>query len=505
MAENKLDRRDFVKVSGAGLLGAALAGTGNSVRAQKAPAASGRSGGPVRIVFLVSDGMSMGVPSMAEEFSQLVRGRGTHFHGLLHNPTAARGFFQTPSLSSLVTDSAAASTAWSSGSRVFNGALNVLPDGTLLRPILPIFQEKGFGTGLVTTTRLTHATPAGFTVSHPNRNDEDPIAAKMMEAGVDVMLGGGKRHFEAVATKDGKPLAEVAKAAGYAFADTKQAMAAAPSGKLLGTFYGSHLPYTIDHMNSEELKGTVPTLAEMTRVALERLLEHENGFLLQVEGGRVDHAAHSSDAAAILWDQLAFDDAVGVALEMAAEHPDILVVVTSDHGNANPGLNGIGSGYSGSTAAFEKLAEADASFELLRPQLEGAASAEAVGAIIARHLGIELEAAHLATLAARLKGEEVPVLNKAFQSPTGVLGNLLANYNGVGWTSSSHTLDWVPLAATGPGAEAWAGVHHLTAAKQLFQKPAGIEHTNPSMTPAQAAEYREAAAAFSLPREDAWG
>jgi Alkaline phosphatase len=82
---------------------------------------------------------------------------------------------------------------------------------------------------------------------------------------------------------------------------------------VLGLFYDSHVPYTVDHIHSDELKRTVPTLAEMTRKALEILGDAPNGFLLQVEGGRVDHAAHANDAAGIMWDQLAFDDAIEVA------------------------------------------------------------------------------------------------------------------------------------------------------------------------------------------------
>jgi alkaline phosphatase len=112
--------------------------------------------------------------------------------------------------------------------------------------------------------------------------------------------------------------------------------------KVLGLFYDSHLPYTIDHIHSDALKRTVPTLAEMTRKALEILGDAPNGFLLQVEGGRVDHAAHANDAASIMWDQLAFDDAVEVVYEFVAKRDDTLMIVTSDHGNANPGLNGMG-------------------------------------------------------------------------------------------------------------------------------------------------------------------
>ncbi|MDY7109537.1 MAG: alkaline phosphatase, partial [Planctomycetota bacterium] len=138
-----------------GLVGAGPAG-------QAAPGRPMRNREVRNIIFMVSDGMSPGVPELAESFSQLVRGRSTNWHELARDPRTSRGYLQTGSLSSMVTDSAAASTAWASGSRAFNGALNVLPDGTRLTPVGRLARTAGRALGLVTTTTITHATPAGF-------------------------------------------------------------------------------------------------------------------------------------------------------------------------------------------------------------------------------------------------------------------------------------------------------------------------------------------------------
>src|SRR4029434_4694557 len=113
----------------------------------------------------------------------------------------------------------------------------------------------------------------------------------------------------------------------------------AADARVLGLFWSDHLPYTIDRNREPAMQSRVPTLAEMTSSALQNLSHSPDGFLLQVEGGRVDHAAHDNDAASMLHDQLAFDDAIGVALEFAKEHGDTLVIITTDHGTGNPGLS----------------------------------------------------------------------------------------------------------------------------------------------------------------------
>ena len=90
----------------------------------------------------------------------------------------------------------------------------------------------------------------------------------------------------------------------------------------------------------------------MTEIALGSLSQSSEGFLLQIEGARVDHAAHNNDAAALLWDQIAFDDAIQTVLRFAGKHPDTLIVITSDHGNSNPGMNSMSSKYGEPTPAL---------------------------------------------------------------------------------------------------------------------------------------------------------
>jgi alkaline phosphatase len=476
-------RREILRLGLAGATGLALTKLAPAQRRQ-------RSAGRVKnIIFMVSDGMSAGVPSLAHEFGKLVRGKGSFWYQLLQSPDATLGFFDMAALNSLVTDSASASSAWGSGSRIFNGQINVLPDGTRLTPIAQIAKQAGKKVGLVTTTRITHATPAGFAAVQSRRDDEDDIAPQYLNV-VDVLMGGGLRHYAPNRRKDGKDLIKTYQNVGYVYWNTRdQVIGNARPEKVLGLFYDSHLPYTVDHIHSDELKRTVPTLAEMTRKALQILGDAPNGFLLQVEGGRVDHAAHANDAAGIMWDQLAFDDAIEVTYEFVAKRNDTLLIITSDHGNSNPGLNGMGDEYEASNKAMAMLQHAKCSFEELPNKLRNAGSADEVRDILKAQLGIEINGEEANALAGAIKGNLPPIWNRQHRNLQGLMGQILSNYNGYGWVGTSHTADYTWITALGPGREEFHGLVRNTDAFYKMLKLFGLSHKNPSMTPEEARKY----------------
>jgi alkaline phosphatase len=392
------------------------------------------------------------------------------------------------SLDSLVTDSSSASSSWGSGSRIFNGWVNMLPDGTRLTPIAQIVKAAGKKVGLVTTTRITHATPAGFAAVQRRRDDEDEIAPQYLNV-VDVLMGGGLRHYDPRLRSDKRDLISEYTRNGYTFWNRRdQVVSKEVPEKVLGLFYNSHLPFTLDHLHSEELQRTVPTLAEMTRKALEILSRSPNGFLLQVEGGRVDHAAHANDAAAIMWDQLAFDDAIEVVYNFAARRDDTLVIITSDHGNSNPGLNGMGAEYRQSNACFERLARAKCSFEAL-PRFLQQPTPSAVREVIKEQLGIEINAEEGEALANALANRMPPVWNRQHANLNGLLGQILSNYNGIGWTGTSHTADYTWITAFGTGREEFHRLVRNTDAFYKMLKLFGLSHKNPSMTPQEARKF----------------
>jgi alkaline phosphatase len=469
----------------------AAAGSGLSYAA---PAAKGKAR---NIIFMVSDGMSAGVLPLAELFSQLTRARGTHWHRLLQRKDVAHGLFDMASLNSPVTDSAAASSSWGSGVRIFNAAINTLPDGRKLTTLAELARDRGKKVGLVTTATVTHATPAGFAASQPRRDDEALIAPQYLNR-VDIVLGGGTKFFDPSARPDKQNLWAEYQAKGYALARTRDELRTAPAGKLLGVFSPSHIPFCLDRRHNPELDQRTPPLAEMARAALDRLASHPQGFLLQIEGGRIDHAAHNNDAAAMLWEQLEFDDALGVALDFQQRQPNTLLVITTDHGNSNPGLNGTGKEYGGTSQAFARLREFRASFERTSPKLLGVADPQRVIEVVSEATGIRIETREAEAVIQCVAKHKNLDWNAQHDNPQGVMGQILGNRTGIGWTGTNHTADFTTLTALGPGAGDFAGLVRNTGAFERITHQLGVQFKNPEM-PFEQAQALRASAPVVLP------
>lgn len=449
------------------------------------------------IIFMVSDGMSPNVLPLAEIFSKMARGRGTVWQELLTRRDVTRGMFDMASLNSPVTDSSSASSSWATGSRIFNAWINMLPDGTKLTPIGVLAHDKGKRVGLVTTATVTHATPAGFAAIEKSRDNEAGIAPQYRGV-VDVVLGGGHRFFDPAQRKDGKDLYAWYREAGYTTCRTKKEMQAArDKQKLIGIFDNSHLPYTVDQLNDVKLQETVPTLAEMSRLALEILDRGREGFLVQIEGARVDHGAHLNDAAGLLWDQLAFDDAIRVALEFQAKRPDTLIVLCADHGNSSPSLRGMGVEYCDSQACFENMLKARGSYTpLIRALKDGPREA------IERILGIQLTAEEAEPVTAAINRSRPTSINKQLNNITGTLGQVLSNHTGIAWVGESHTADYIVTTAVGPGADEFLGLVRNTDVFGKLTRMMGVNFKNPAMDPEAAKKFR--AAVFRPHRQVHW-
>lgn len=151
------------------------------------------------------------------------------------------------------------------------------------------------------------------------------------------MMGGGEEFFNPEKRTDKKDLYAVYKQKGYQVLKTKADLSNIDRNKkILGVYNTGALPFAVDRAGIEELQRT-PSLADMTSAAINHLKDHPEGFVLQVEGGKVDWAAHANDISALIHDQLAFDEAVKTAVDFAEKDGNTLVVITTDHGNANPG------------------------------------------------------------------------------------------------------------------------------------------------------------------------
>jgi alkaline phosphatase len=444
---------------------------------------------PTKIIHLVADGMSMGMLTMADHLSQLTRQKGLTWLKLYNHTGTVPAMMNVRSLNSLVTDSSASSCAWSTGSRIVNGTVNILPDGRVLKTLYELFGQAGWKRALVTTTEITHATPAGFAASGLRREAAETIAVQYLERKVDILLGGGNKFLDPARRADKRDLLNEYQTAGYTVMRKASDLAAAPKDKpWLGVFSDSHIPYWVDQIHDEATRASVPTLAAMTRRALEKL-GRESRFILQVEGGRVDHAAHICDAAAALHEQIGFDEAIDVCLEFQAKHPDTLLVITTDHGTGNPGLNGTGKDYSASGPLFKNVLQVKASF----------------GAIVKRLGGVDYPLAlktppapeQFAEVLKELTGYEAgkdkmkqfyPFIEGKGQSVYGTMntfgiqfGQLMANHLGIGWTGSSHTADYVPLLALGPGADRFRGFIQNTDVFRHYMAFGKIDFRNPEV------------------------
>ncbi|WP_428388612.1 alkaline phosphatase [Mucisphaera sp.] len=433
-------RRGFLKGTAAVAAGAAGLSLGTGVKVARAQSVRGGRGGRARnVVFMVADGMSQGVWTMADMASRQLHGRRSAWASLYMGGAPVTQMM-THSANSLVTDSAAAGSAWGSGVHIDNGVINQR-DGRDLEPILVTARDRGMATGLVTTTRVTHATPASFVANVPSRNMEDEIAGQMLDRRVDLILGGGARHFSDDLLSKHEDLAVVRDTAGLR-------AAAMTEGRLLGLFNGSHMSYDLDRPETE------PHLKEMSLVALKHLAAKSKGgrgFVLQIEGGRVDHAGHGNDAPGNLFDQIAFDDAVEAVVGWARRRGDTLVLVMTDHGCGGPELTLYGDE---GNEGFAKLLKAKSS--VTAAQIAAGREQDRVVKLVAElreRMGVELAMDEIDHLERVLVNDAMGDGFSGSRSDSAVIGSVLANHWGVAFVSGNHTAEMVHATAVGPGSE----------------------------------------------------
>ncbi len=499
---NGLTRREVMRLLGAGAL-AALVPAMLPGAAQGAKASEGefeRAAGP-GVIFVVGDGMPTGVVRAMHELRTGVFGRAdSNLYARLRDPKSSVGYMATASLSSIVTDSSSASAAWATGVKTINHSLSVLPDGRTLTTIFELVKPRGVATGLVTTTRVTHATPAAWVSHQADRDAEDAIAAELLAFRPDVLLGGGRKHFDPKKRTDGHDLLAGFATAGYEVATDRAALLAAPASSrpLVGLFNASHISYCVDRLNDASL-GSQPSLPEMTTATLKRLAKNPGGFLLQVEAGRIDHASHSNDAWSAIMDTVELDDTLGVIDAFLKVNPRTLVIVTSDHGNSGWGVNGTGPEYNDATSALRSYHAGKASFEATIKRMQGKNAGE-IQALMAEMSGYSISPEDAALIGESMQPGYQPFPGDFIYQPDATMGRILANSvypkkgaptvrrGNVGFTSCNHTAEDQLLLAYGHKAKEM-GLDRLvdnTALYGVMCRVFGVRHQNPAMTQAQA-------------------
>jgi len=317
---------------------------------------------PKNVIFFLGDGMGMTTMTAARIYSVGEDGQ------LTMDTLPETGFVKTFSNDAQVTDSAPSMAAYMTGVKMNNEVISMTADtqaynaagssyisgrnttcptsgnGSKVSTVLELAIAKGLSTGVVTTARLTHATPAATYAHICNRNGENDIASQAVPShanyntalgkGVDVLMGGDSSYWQpgvGLSTRKDDLVAAM-KASGYTFVSDLASFNAAPTAagtKLLGLFDQAlaqgHMSYEADRDKTKE-----PSIAEMTSKAIDILSKNKNGYFLMVEGGRIDHANHETNAKRALIDTVAFDDAIKAAIAKV-DLKNTLIVVTADH------------------------------------------------------------------------------------------------------------------------------------------------------------------------------
>ncbi|MFF2155872.1 alkaline phosphatase [Paenibacillus chitinolyticus] len=441
--------------------GALAAGTTAAEKEQKAASKN--------VIVLIGDGMGPAQVSAGRTFSKNKLGKDhleldSYFVGQA-TTYADRGEDGGTIVSGEVTDSASAGTAFATGNKTYNAAISVSNED-VSKPFASVIEASelaGKATGLVTTARITHATPAVYASHVRNRDNESAIASQYLNDGnVDVLFGGGKQFFlskEEKGKRTDKTIIPDFEKEGYKVVYDKQGLASldGKTGKALGLFGNSHVDYVLDRTN------TVPNLAEMTSKAIDILSSNPKGFTMMVEGGRIDHAGHANDLPSVVQEMLDFDAAVKVAMDFAKKDGNTSVVVTADHETGGLSLSRDNI-YEINVDAWD---DQQKSSELIGGELKNAKTVEDVKALVAKYTG------HT-----DLTDDEAKFIlagDGSSYKQEGAFNAVMSKRYLVGWSGHGHSAVDVGVWAYGPIAEKVKGQIDNTEIARAVASVAGID------------------------------
>ena len=274
--------------------------------------ATSDSGPAKNIILLIGDGMGLTQISSAFYYKDSL----PHYArfnniGLMKTSSTVR-----------ITDSAAGATAFSAGEKTYNGAIAVNTDTVAVPTILEMLSKEGWKTGLLSTSSITHATPASFYAHVKSRGMQEEIATQLTTSDVDFIAGGGYGYFADSVRSDGENLLKTMQSKGYSVNISHLDETISSKSKYACLLGRSELPSV--------LNGRGDFLPKATSMALEYLSEGDN-FFLMVEGSMIDWGGHANDADFLVSEMLDFDDVIGRALDFAEKDGNTLVIVTADH------------------------------------------------------------------------------------------------------------------------------------------------------------------------------
>lgn len=270
------------------------------------------TGSPENIILIIGDGMGL---------AQLYAAMSIYDRKMNISRARFIGFSRTHSYDDYTTDSAASGTAMATGEKTRNGMIGMKPDSTNATNLIQLLHRKGMAGGIVSTSSVTHATPASFVSHCINRGYYEEIAKGFLVTEPDVFIGGGYNNF--ALRSDSLDFIEILKTKGYQVALTQEEMIDADAVKLAALLAPEHMP-TIS-------EGRGDMLAYSAIKAMETLNKNEKGFFLMIEASQIDWASHNHDTRYVVEEVIDMDRTLGVVLDFAERDGKTLVIVTADH------------------------------------------------------------------------------------------------------------------------------------------------------------------------------
>lgn len=442
------------------------------------------------VFYFIGDGMGLNQVNTTEMYLGEKQGRiGTEPLCFASFPVA--GMATSYSATNSITDSSAGGTALATGVKTYNGAIGVDANKERVMSVAERAKRAGKKVGVTTSVSIDHATPAAFYGHQPDRSMYYEIALQLPEAGFDFYAGSGflkpARTFD---KKDAPSIYPIFEQAGYTIArglDEYKAKADGAGKMVLMQKEGvssSSLPYAIDRREGDL------TLAQITESAIDFLSrDNKKGFFLMVEGGKIDWACHANDPATMVKEIVDLDEAVRVAYEFYKKHPkETLIVITADHETG-----GLALGNSNYTLNLKSLDCQKQSVDLLsraltdlRKSKGNKATWEDVKALLTERMGFwgELTPTWEQEKMLRDEFESSFVRNKvvfeeSLYSKTeplaAVAKKVLSQMSKLGWTTGSHSAEYVPVFAVGAGSKLFMGKMDNTDIPKRIAKAAGYK------------------------------
>jgi len=273
---------------------------------------------PLNVILLIGDGMGL---------TQISAGLYRNGNKLNLERFPVIGLHKSYSADDLITDSAAGATAFACGVKTYNGAIGVDMDTVSVPTILEEAEGKGFATGMVATSSITHATPASFIAHVSSREMNEAIAAAFLDTEIDLFIGGGRKYFER-RESDTRNLWQELEAKNYAVS----ALAKEELKDMVLDFNKNLAFFTAD-TQPVPVSGGRDYLLPASQLSMAFLNQRSKGkgFFLMIEGSQIDWGGHANNSQYIIDEMLDFDKAIGAAMDFAEEDGNTLVIVTADH------------------------------------------------------------------------------------------------------------------------------------------------------------------------------